>query len=192
VSINPDWERAASEWIAWARTPGHDAYWEFRDAFFALVPPPGRATLEAGCGEGRVTRDLQERGHATTSIDASPTLLRAAQEADPGGRYELADAAALPFGDGEFTAVAMSVVFMFLPDPVAVLRECRRVLVPGGRVAVFTSGPELRGTPAAPEPFASLSRLYDDATLADLALEAGLSRPTVRNDRGGQLLTARA
>jgi ubiquinone/menaquinone biosynthesis C-methylase UbiE len=86
----------------------------------------------------------------------------------------------------------MSVVFMFLPDPAAVLDECRRVLAPAGRLAVFTTSAELRGTPAAPEPFASLSRFYTDAELADLALGAGFREPTVRNDRGGQLLTARA
>lgn len=41
------WEAEATRWATWARTPGHDAYWYHRDAFFALVPPPGRATLEA-------------------------------------------------------------------------------------------------------------------------------------------------
>jgi ubiquinone/menaquinone biosynthesis C-methylase UbiE len=73
-----------------------------------------------------------------------------------------------------------------------VLDECRRVLAPGGRLAVFTTSAELRGTPAAPEPFASLSRFYTDAELADLAIAAGFDDPAVRNDRGGQLLTARA
>lgn len=34
------WESRAAAWIAWARTPGHDSYWSYRDAFFALVPAP--------------------------------------------------------------------------------------------------------------------------------------------------------
>ena len=58
----------------------------YRDAFFALVPAPGAATLEVGCGEGRVARDLVARGHRVTGLDASPTLLRAAAEADPDSR----------------------------------------------------------------------------------------------------------
>jgi hypothetical protein len=50
------WEDQAENWLAWARTPGHDAYWSYRDAFFPLLPAPGRRTLEVGCGEGRVAR----------------------------------------------------------------------------------------------------------------------------------------
>ena len=83
-------EERAQGWLAWARTPGHDAYWIYRDAFFALVPAPGAATLEVGCGEGRVARDLVARGHRVTGLDASPTLLRAAAEADPASRYVVA------------------------------------------------------------------------------------------------------
>ena len=79
------WEDRASQWLAWARTPGHDAYWRYRDAFLALVPPPAGRTLEVGCGEGRVTRDLAARGHAVTALDASPTLVAAAAERDPEG-----------------------------------------------------------------------------------------------------------
>jgi hypothetical protein len=56
-------EERAQGWLAWTRTPDHDAYWRYRDAFFALVPEPGAATLEVGCGEGRVVRDLVARGH---------------------------------------------------------------------------------------------------------------------------------
>lgn len=102
----------------------------------------------------------------------------------------LGDAASLPFGDASFTAVAMSIVLMFLPDPVVVLRECRRVLQHGGRVAIYTTGPELRGTPAAPEPLASRSHFYGDSELAELARRSGLRGVRVTNDGGGQLLTA--
>src|SRR5262249_51410057 len=70
-------ERQADTWVGWARTPGHDAYWSYRDAFFdEIVPPPGTRTLEIGCGEGRVSRDLAARGHHVTGIDLSPTLIR--------------------------------------------------------------------------------------------------------------------
>ena len=49
--FDEDWEREAENWVAWARTPGHDAYWRYRGSFFELLPAPGRATLQVGCAE---------------------------------------------------------------------------------------------------------------------------------------------
>ena len=161
-----------------------------RALLMVLALGPDDALLELGCGGGLLLRDA--KAGRVTGLDHSEDMVALARANAPDAEVVLGDAAALPFGDGEFTAVAMSVVFMFLPDPGAVLRECRRVLAPGGRLAVFTTGPQLRGTPAVPEPFAGLCRLYEDTELTDLAITAGFSRPAVRDDRGGQLLTARA
>jgi hypothetical protein len=86
----------------------------------------------------------------------------------------------------------MSIVFFFLPDSIAVLCECRRVLAPGGRLALYTTSPALRGTSAAPEPLASRGQFYEDDELAELARQAGLAAIVVVNDGGGQLLTASA
>ena len=102
----------------------------------------------------------------------------------------LAGAESLPFADDAFTALAMSAVFFFFADPIAVLVECRRVLRPGGRIAIFTTAPELVGTPAAPEPIAGHGHFYDDGELGRLAENAGLREVAVANDDGGQLLTA--
>jgi ubiquinone/menaquinone biosynthesis C-methylase UbiE len=119
-------------------------------------------------------------------------MVALARERAPGANVLVGEAERLPFDDGTFTALAMSIVFFFLDEPVRVLRECRRVLVRGGRVAVYTTAPELRGTPAAPEPIASRGRFYADDELAELARRAHLRDATVVNERGGQLLTARA
>jgi len=141
VSFNQDWEREAENWVAWARTPGHDVYWHYRDAFFALLPPAGRATIEIGCGEGRVARDLAARGHSVTAVDASPTLLRAAAEAHNEGRYLLADAAALPFADASFDLAVAYNSLMDVQDMPAAVREAARVLAPGGRLAACVTHP---------------------------------------------------
>jgi SAM-dependent methyltransferase len=134
-------EAHAGSWLAWARTPGHDVYWSYRDAFFELVPSPGRATLEVGCGEGRVARDLAARGHTVTGIDTSLTLLRAAAEAHPEGTYAVADAAALPFDDGAFDLVVAYNSLMDMEDMPGAVREAERVLAPGGALCVCITHP---------------------------------------------------
>jgi SAM-dependent methyltransferase len=136
------WEPEARNWIDWVRTPGHDAYWYYRDTFFDdIVPPAGRATLEVGCGEGRVARDLAARGHAVTAIDSAPTLIAAAQEADPTGTYIITDAAALPFGTSEFDLVVAYNSLMDVDDMPGAVREAARVLEPGGRFCICVTHP---------------------------------------------------
>lgn len=128
------WEARARETIAWFRTPGHDSYWRFhRDQFLELLPPPGRLTLDIGCGEGRLSRDLKARGHTVVAIDGSPTLVRAAQEADPEIETVVGDAAHLPWPDGY---ADLAIAFMSLQDvedAAGAIAESARVLEPGGR-----------------------------------------------------------
>ncbi len=137
MSSRAGWEEQATNWAAWARKPGHDSYWQYRDAFFSeILPAAGEATLDLGCGEGRVARDLRDRGHTVTGVDASPTLVRLAQDADPGGTYVVADAAELPFEDGSFDVAVAYNSLMDFDDLEGSIRELARVLVPGGRLAV--------------------------------------------------------
>jgi SAM-dependent methyltransferase len=137
------WESEARNWIDWVRKPGHDAYW-YRDSFFdEIVPPAGRATLELGCGEGRVARDLAARGHVVTAIDSAPTLLAAAQEADPTGTYLLADAAALPFSASAFDLVVAYNSLMDVDDMPGAVREAARVLETDGRLCICITHPFL-------------------------------------------------
>jgi hypothetical protein len=51
------WARFAEEWIAWARSPGHDAFWMYRRAFARFVGSGTGNSLEVGCGEGRISRE---------------------------------------------------------------------------------------------------------------------------------------
>jgi ubiquinone/menaquinone biosynthesis C-methylase UbiE len=136
------WDDEAADWVRWARTPGHDAYWYYSPAFFEeIVPPPGRRTLDLGCGEGRVARDLTARGHSIVGVDASPTLLRHAQEADPDGSYVAADAASLPFEDGSFDLVVAYNSLMDVDDLPGSVREAARVLEPGGSLCICITHP---------------------------------------------------
>jgi SAM-dependent methyltransferase len=157
----------------------------------ALALRRGDHLLELGCGGGLLLRDALASGAWATGIDHSEEMVRLARERAPGAEVQLACAEQLPFADASFSAVAMSVVFFFFERPELVLRECRRVLRADGRIAVYTTAPELRGTPAAPEPLARFGHFYTDAQLARLARGAGLRDVAVDNRRGGQLLTGR-
>jgi SAM-dependent methyltransferase len=136
------WEQEAEQWVRWARTPGHDAYWYYSPSFFdTVVPGPGWRTLEIGCGEGRVARDLARRGHTVVALDTSPTLVRSAKGADPAGCYLLADAASLPFHDASFDLVVAYNSLMDVSDMPAVIAEAARVLRPGRHLCVSVTHP---------------------------------------------------
>lgn len=136
------WEREAGNWLAWARTPGHDAYWYYRESFFdRIVPPPGRWTVEIGCGEGRVTRDLTGRGHRVVSLDGSQTLVAQASAVDPAGRYALADAIALPLATGSAELVIAYNSLMDFDDMPGAVREMGRVLRRGGALCICVTHP---------------------------------------------------
>jgi SAM-dependent methyltransferase len=136
------WEPEARNWIAWAREPRHDAYWYFRDSFFdEILPPAGRATLDVGCGEGRVARDLAARGHRVTGVDAAPSLVAAAREADPDGTYVVSDAASLPFDDESFDLVVAYNSLMDIDDMAGAVREASRVLESGSPFCVCLTHP---------------------------------------------------
>jgi SAM-dependent methyltransferase len=142
VTGTTEWEEQAHNWVRWARTDGHDAYWSYRRSFFdVIVPPPGSVTVEIGCGEGRVQRDLRDRDHRTIGVDLSPTLLDSAHRADPTGRHVLADAAILPLADESCDLVVAYNSLMDIADMPGALSEVARILVPGGRLCVCITHP---------------------------------------------------
>jgi SAM-dependent methyltransferase len=148
------WEQNAPGVIDWFRAPDHDSYWLYhREQFFDLLPAPGRLTLDIGCGEGRLSRDLKARGHTVVALDGSPTMVAAAREADPAIECVVGDAADLPFPDGY---ADLAIAFMSLQDvddAAKAIREAARVLEPGGRccfaiVHPFSSAGQFEGDEA--------------------------------------------
>jgi len=142
VDLRAAWEENAALWMAWARKPDHDSYWRFgRDAFFELLPSPGHLTLDLGCGEGRVSRDLAARGHRVVSIDASKTMVQAAFRADPSIPAIVADAAALPLID---ECCDIAIAYMSLHDMTnmkGAVHQVARALVAGGHLCLAVVHP---------------------------------------------------
>jgi ubiquinone/menaquinone biosynthesis C-methylase UbiE len=169
--------------------------WAWEPVLDALALAPDDALLDVGCGGGVFLRRALDTGCRVVGLDHSRDMVRLARKTT-GGRAQIVHGSAeqLPFGDAEFTAVSSLVAFFFFPRPVAALQEFRRVVDPvRGRVAVYTTAPELKGTPAAPYPLATRGHFYEDDELAALASEAGFGSVEVRRpDPGGaQLLVAR-
>ena len=105
--------------------------------------PAGGSVLDLGCGTGELATAIAAAGLRATGCDISPEMLhRAAGSSgavdlvplDPGWRV-------LPFAPETFDAVVASSVLEYVDDPVAVLRECRRVLRPGGVVLCTVPDP---------------------------------------------------
>lgn len=158
-----DWEREARNWVAWARTPDQDVFPYFAPSFFEEVVPAAHGrTLEVGCGEGRVARELASRSHDVVALDASPTLARFAREADAGSVYLAADATALPFTDAAFGCVVAynSLQTMAqLGDMARAVREAARVLAPGGFFCICVA-----------HPMTDIGRLQDPVAGDDLVI----------------------
>ncbi len=105
-----------------------------------------RRVLDVGAGGGEVAAEMASRtGRKVWALDLEPAVHEAAGIIPVAGT-----AAALPFADGSFDAVAFHFVLLWLNDPVACLEEVHRVLVPGG-VAMALSEPDLTRREDAPD-----------------------------------------
>jgi len=97
--------------------------------------------LDIGCGPGTVTAGLAERvpGGHVIGLDADPGVLEQARELAEGRAnlsFATGDVYALGYPNGMFSVVHAHQVLQHLGDPVAALREMRRVCRPGGLIAI--------------------------------------------------------
>jgi SAM-dependent methyltransferase len=97
----------------------------------------GQRVLDVGCGPGALTAELVNRvgADAVFAVDPSETFVAATRARYPGVDVQSATAEQLPFEDGAFDVALAQLVVHFMADPVAGLREMKRVTSSGGTVA---------------------------------------------------------
>ncbi|WP_238161902.1 class I SAM-dependent methyltransferase [Micromonospora endolithica] len=123
------------------------------DAFAAVVTSGGDArVLDAGCGAGRMSRHLTERGCLVRGVDLSPGMVARARRDHPDLLFTVGSLTDLPFRDDQFTGVLLWYSTIHTPPAgqARVFAEAARVLRPGGYLLVgFQSGDGTRDVSAA-------------------------------------------
>src|SRR3990172_7144676 len=126
-AVRYDFTEAPAEWLVLGR--GRRLLWE--------LIPAGSRVLEVGVGTGKNLR-WHPANVTVTAVDFSPKMLaravRRARETGAPTELALMDAQELGFEDASFDIATATCVFCSVPDPVAGLREIRRVLRPDGRL----------------------------------------------------------
>ncbi len=127
---------------------GIDTRWR-RRAVRRLGLEPGACLLDLCCGTGDLALAFARTGVRVAGADfAAPMLPRARAKARRLGLavpWVRADAQALPWADASFDGLSIAFGIRNVEDPQRALRECRRVLRPGGRLAVLEFFPLPRG-----------------------------------------------
>lgn len=102
-----------------------------------------KEVLDAGCGTGRISRFLSDRGCVVHGVDLSPGMIAMARRDQPDIATQVASITELPFPDARFDGILYwySIIHVADSDLAAVFHEARRVLRPGGVVLVaFQAG----------------------------------------------------
>jgi demethylmenaquinone methyltransferase/2-methoxy-6-polyprenyl-1,4-benzoquinol methylase len=181
-------------------TGGLDRSW--RRLAVAAVVGPGDRVLDACCGTGDLALAAERDGGVVTGLDFSPRMLERARRKSATVEWVEGDLLALPFADGSFDAATVGFGVRNVADLERALRELRRVLRPGGRLAVLEitqprgllrpffrfwfdglvplAGRLLPGGRAYTYLPASVRRFPDAAELSALLAAAGFERVRVR------------
>ena len=139
VQVRQLFDSKASTWSAKYAPGGRliGRLTRFTAALSYHVPVRGDV-LDLGCGTGELASAVAAAGMRSTGCDISAEMLDRAAAADPAGAVDWVQLdpgwQVLPFTSETFDAVVAASVMEYVDDPTAVLRECHRVLRPGGVV----------------------------------------------------------
>ena len=120
---------------------GIDRLWRRRFVRTLADLPPGARVLDLACGTGDLTRALARKGFAVVGLDISQEMMALGKVKcaglDPQPQFVRGSAEQIPFPDGSFDAVTIAFGLRNFDHRDRCLAEIRRVLRPGGRLAVL-------------------------------------------------------
>ncbi|RJS47847.1 demethylmenaquinone methyltransferase [Nocardioides cavernaquae] len=187
---------------------GQDRRWR-KQVLAAVDARPGDRILDLAAGTGTSSLPFAEAGAQVIPCDFSVGMLQVGKKARPQLPFVAGDGTKLPFADDTFDAVTISFGLRNIVDPVAGLREMRRVTRPGGRLVVcefshpvnrafrkvyleylMKTLPSIaRGVSSSPDAYVYLAESIrawpDQAGLATLLQDAGWGSVEYRNLSGG-------
>ncbi len=143
------WKRSAEAWIRDQGEEGDHSRQRILDPALEDLfrDVKGKSVLDLGCGEGRYSRILKQKGAVVSGIDPVPRFIEKARSLDPDSIYLEAFAEALPFEDASFDVVLSYLTVIDIPDLLAASREVGRVLRPGGELVVVNISNLTSSTP---------------------------------------------
>ena len=194
---------------------GQDRRWR-KEVFAAVAPRGGDLVLDLAAGTGTSSQPFADAGAYVVPCDFSLGMLQVGKQHKPHLPFTAGDGTKLPFSDDVFDAVTISFWLRNIVDPLAGLREMRRVTRPGGRLVVCEFShptwspfrtvyveyliralpPIARAVSSNPDAYVYLAESIrawpDQEGLAALVAEAGWRRPEWRNLSGGIVALHRA
>ena len=160
----------------------HPGWYDLKlnELFYVPFVPDGKF-LDVGCGSGSALAALQARGWHVRGIDFDSAAVAVAKL--QGFDVSVGSLAEHHFQDNTFDALLMSHVIEHVPDPIADLSECRRVLKPGGYLIVITPNAASRGHKKYGKYWRGLEvprhlQIFTPASLAAAAQKAGFQDVT--------------
>jgi ubiquinone/menaquinone biosynthesis C-methylase UbiE len=135
---------------------------------------PEQRVLDIGCGTGFATEGLLQRTERIYGLDQSQhQLSKAYEKFGKRGpvRFHKGDAERLPFAEDSFDVVWSSGSIEYWPNPVAALRECRRVGKPGSKVLIV--GPDYPNNTILQKMADAIMLFYDEDEADRMFTEAG-------------------